>query len=410
MPTDSPAFYFKMSEELHPNLKSMLSEAKDTSEIMVDLAYAAIFYLSPDIAEELDRLETRLTELIFDMRILCLVAARSREDAEGMASVLQVVSAIEKIANAAVDIGRIVTRNLGIPVGLIRDLSQAEEVITRARVRRDSQGIGLTLKDLQLPTEYGVRVIAIRRGDEWEFDPSGPEVVSEDDVLFMQGPPDGIAAVRELFGAPPLTPPPYDPDEDFTDLGRAIDVLVEMKNISEAAVGLAYSALMFNDRSLATEVRRLEERMDEMREQLELWTLRAASASIDPRPLRGLLHLGVASESIGDAAVEMVWVVEENEEIHPVFALSLGESDETVIKTRVEPGSRAASHTLGDLRIEVETGVRILAIRRKGRWIYRPRGFSRLQAGDELIGVGPPEGEAALTSLTGSAEPAAQLR
>lgn len=398
--------YSAMSEALQPNLKSMLSEAKDTSEIMVDLAYAALFYLSPDIAEELDRLEERLTELIFDMRILCLVAARSREDAEGMASVLQVVGAIEKIANAAVDIGRIVSRNLGIPVGLIRDLSQADEVVTRARVRNESRGAGLTLRDLQLPTEFGVRVIAIRRGDDWIFDPAGPEVVSEDDVLFMHGPPDGIAAARDVFGAPPLAPPPYDPDEDFTDLGRAIDVLVEMKNLSEAAVGLAYSALMFNDRSLAAEVKRLEERMDEMREQLELWTLRAASQSIDPRPLRGLLHLGVASESIGDAAVEMVWVVEENEEIHPVFALSLGESDETVIKAQVSESGRAAGSTIGALRVEVETGVRILAIRRKGRWIYRPRGFSRLEPGDELIGVGPPEGEGALAALAGAPEPA----
>ncbi len=393
-----------MSEHPQPNLKSMLSEAKDTSEVMVDLAYAALFYLSPDIAEELDRLEARLTELIFDMRILCLVAARSREDAEGMASVLQVASAIEKIGNAAVDIGRIVTRNLGIPAGLIRDLSQAEEVVTRARVRRDSAGTGMSLKDLRLPTEYGVRVIAIRRGDDWLFEPTGADSTLEDDVVFMQGPPDGIAAVRDLFGAPPLQPPPFDPEEDFTDLGRAIDVLVEMKNISEAAVGLAYSALMFNDVSLATEVKRLEERMDEMREQLELWTLRAASASIDPRPLRGLLHLGVASESIGDAAVDMVWVVEENEEIHPVFALSLGESDETVIKTQVARGSRADGSTLGDLRVEMETGVRILAIRRSGRWIYRPRGFSRLEAGDELIGVGPPQGESALAELVGAVE------
>lgn len=398
-----------MSEELRPNLKSMLSEAKDTSEIMVDLAYAALFYLSPDIAEELDRLEKRLTGLIFDMRILCLVASRSREDAEGMASVLQVVGAIEKIANAAVDIGRIVTRHLGIPAGLIRDLSQAEEVVTRARVRKDSRGCGATLKDLQLPTEFGVRVIAIRRGDDWVFDPAGPDVISEDDVVFMQGPPDGIAAVRELFGAPPLTPPPFDPDEDFTDLGRAIDVLVEMKNISEATVGLAYSALMFNDQSLAAEVRRLEERMDEMREQLELWTLRAASTSLDPRPLRGLLHLGVASESIGDAAVDMVWLVEEKEEIHPVFALSMGESDETVIKAKVEESSHAAGSTLGKLRVEVETGVRVLAIRRKGRWIYRPRGFTRLEPGDELIGVGPPEGEASLAVLVGAPEAASRL-
>jgi uncharacterized protein with PhoU and TrkA domain len=42
-----------------------------------------------------------------------------------MASVLQVISAIEGIANAAVDISRLVTHRLGIPDQLIADLSNA---------------------------------------------------------------------------------------------------------------------------------------------------------------------------------------------------------------------------------------------------------------------------------------------
>ena len=40
-----------------------------------------------------------------------------------MASVLQVVSAIERIGNGAVDIARIVTHRLGIPRELVADLS-----------------------------------------------------------------------------------------------------------------------------------------------------------------------------------------------------------------------------------------------------------------------------------------------
>ncbi len=37
-------------------------------------------------------------------------------------------------------------------------------------------------------------------------------------------------------------------------LDRAVDILVEMKDLAEAAVGLAYSSLLFNNRSLAAEV------------------------------------------------------------------------------------------------------------------------------------------------------------
>lgn len=388
-------------DEQPKNLKDMISEAKDTSELMVDLGYAALYYNAPDISEELGRLEEKLTDLIFDMREICLVAARSRRDAEQMAGVLSVVGAIEKIGNAAVDIGRIVTRRLGIPAGLRAHLMQAEEVVTRVRVRDEAAAANRSLADLRMPTEIGMRVIGLRRGTEWIFDPDGDLVLIPDDVLFLRGAPEGIPSLRGLCGAPPMDPPSFDPDEGLTDLGRAIEVLVEMKDVSETAVGLAYSALLLKDKSLAAEVRRLEEQTDQMREQLELWTLRAAADSIDPRPLRGLLHLGVASESIGDAAMEMVWVVEEDEELHPVFALSLGESDETVVKVSVAGGSPADGSTIGVLRVEMETGVQLLAVKRGGRWIYRPRGGTWIQREDELIGIGPPEGLPLLAGLCG---------
>ena len=97
------------------NLKDMLAEAKDTSELMVDLAYAAIFYNSEDISEEVFRLEERLNDLVFDMRSLAILAARSPADAEQMAGILQIVQDIEKIGNAAYDIAKIVVKKLGIP-------------------------------------------------------------------------------------------------------------------------------------------------------------------------------------------------------------------------------------------------------------------------------------------------------
>ena len=119
-----------------------------------------------------------------------------------------------------------------------------------------------------------------------------------------------------------------------------------MKNVSEAAVGLAYSALLFNDQGLAAEVSQLEDRLDEMREQLELWVLRAAAETVDPSPLRGLLHLGAAAEEVGDAAQQLVWLVEEDEEMHPVLALALGETDEVVVRVPVSPGSFLDGRTL----------------------------------------------------------------
>jgi uncharacterized protein with PhoU and TrkA domain len=383
------------------NLKAMLSEAKDTSELMVDLAYAALYFGDPDMAEEVDELAERLSEMIHDMQAVCVLAARSPKDADEMASVFRVITSIERIANAAVDIARIVTHRLGIPRALVADLSRAEEVSHRVRVRDGSQMAQRTLADLELTTEVGMRVVAVRRGREWITDVDGDEFVLPGDVLFLQGAAAGIAELRELAGAPAWEPPQPPEDAFLSDLDRAIDVLVEMKNISEVAIGLAYSALVLRDQGLAAEVNHLEDRLDEMKERLEVWVLRSATEQIDPSPLRGLLHLAGAAEEIGDAAQTMVWLVEQGEELHPILRIALGDADEVVVRVPVAAGSAADGRTLGELSLETETGFYLLAIRRGGRYVYRPRRDVRLVAGDELIATGPDEGHTLLAELCG---------
>jgi uncharacterized protein with PhoU and TrkA domain len=383
------------------NLRTMLSEAVDTSELMVDLAYAAVYFGDPDMAEEVSELEEQMSELVHDMRAKCILASRSPRDAEAMASVLQVISAVERIANDAVNIARIVTHRLGIPRELVADLSDAEEVAHRVLVREGSHMAHRLLSALELPVATGMRVMAIRRDRDWITDVEGDEVLTPGDVLFLEGPPAGIPRLRELAAAPPWEPPVPPEDGTLSDLDRAVDVLVEMKNISEVAVGLAYSALVLRDLGLAAEVRHLEDRLDEMKDRLEVWVLRAGAENIDPSPLRGLLHLSQAAEDIGDAAQQMVWLVEEHEEIHPILSIALGETDEVVIRVAVRPGSRADDATLGELQLNIEPGFTVLAVRRGGRYFYRPRGNVRLLAGDELIASGPDEGRAMLAEMLG---------
>jgi len=390
-----------MDEKPPRNLKAMLSEAKDASELMVDLGYAALFFDSVAMAEEVMELEERLDGLVHEMREVCILAARSPHDAEQMSSVLHVISSIERIGNAAVDIARIVIHRLGIPAALVADLAAADEVSHRVRVRASSDLAGRSLADVELPVEVGMRVVAIRRGKEWIIDPDGDEVILPDDVLFLRGAPDGIGELRTLAGAPEWRPPTVGEDPTITDLDRAVDVLVEMKNISEVAVGLAYSALLFYDQSLAAEVSHLEDRLDEMRERLEVWVLRGAAEQIDPSPLRGLLHLGSAAEQLGDSAQQMVWLVEQGEEMHPVLGLALGDSDEVIARVPVGAGSHLEGKTLREAKLELETGTYLLAIRRAGRYIYRPRGLVRLEAGDELIAIGPDDGRDRLAELAG---------
>ena len=184
----------------------MLSEAKDLSELMVDLAYAALYFGDPDMADEVTELEDHMNDLVHDMRAVCVLAARQRKEAEAMASVLQVIGAIEGVANAAVDITRIVTHQLGIPRELVADLSNAEEVSHRVLVREGSHLARRPLAALELPTATGMRVMAIRRGHDWITDVEGEDILVPGDVMILRGSPAGIvrlprAGGRALLGA-----------------------------------------------------------------------------------------------------------------------------------------------------------------------------------------------------------------
>ncbi len=283
-------------DEQPRNVKELLVDLKDASELMVDLAYAAVFFNEEKLAQEVERLEQSMSDNLRRLRIMAMLAARSPEDAEGMAGVLWIADAIEGVGDAASDIARVVAARLGIPDALRRDLRHADEMTARVRVRDDAPATGRSLRDLSLPTESGMWVMAIRSGMDWRFDPGADDVVSTGDVLLVRGPEEGVDHVRRLAGAPSL---PHGPDDEapaLSELDRAVDILVELKDLAEAAVGIAYSALLFNNRSLAGEVGTLEARSDILHDELESWVLRAAPEARDPDALRGLLRLGAASE------------------------------------------------------------------------------------------------------------------
>lgn len=383
------------------NLREMLAEAKDTSELMVDLAYAALYFDDADMADEVEGLEQKISELVHLMRAVCIIAVRNPREAEAMSAVLQVISAVERIGNDAVDIARIVTRRLGIPIELSIDLSSAEEVSHRVEVAEGSHFSNRPLSSFELPVVTGMRVMAIRRDRNWLVDPGGDLIISPGDVMFLRGSPDGISRLRELAGAPTWQPPEAPGNLVLSDLDRAVDTLVEMKNLSEVAVGLAYSALVFRDRSLAAEVRHLEDRLDEMNHRLELWVLRAAKDGVDPSPLRGLLHLGAAAEDIGDQAQAMVWLIEMSSELHPVLGIAVGDTDEIVVRYPVGEESEVHGKTLGELELPIEPGFSVLAIERDGRYWYRPRKHAELRIGDTVVAGGPEEGREALAELLG---------
>jgi uncharacterized protein with PhoU and TrkA domain len=383
------------------SVKELLAEMKDTAELLIDLAYSAVLHRSDDIAAEVLDLEERMEILQLRARMSLLMAARTPADAEELAPVLGMVGAAEKIADAAADIAKIVLEDIGLPDAMREALPEAIETVVRAEISPDSDYAGRTLADLNLETDTGVRVIAIRRDGDWITNPDHATDLRAGDVTLLRGVEDGIAGVYERATGTEYEPP-VTADSTIEDLDRAVDSIVLMKNMSELAVDLAYGAVLFDSEGVAEEVAELEAEVDALESRFEAWTLRAAARVDDPISLRGLMHLAGSTEVISDAAVEISEGVLRGLDAHPVVAAAVEESDEIIVRLAVAEGSQLADRTLGDEMVKTETGMRVIAVRRPGNeWVVSPGPTTALHAGDLLIAKGTRAGAERLSRLVG---------
>jgi uncharacterized protein with PhoU and TrkA domain len=385
------------------SVKELLVEMKDTSELLIDLAYSAVLHQSDNLAREVLTLEEKMDVLQMRARMSLMMAARNPSEAETLAPVMGIAAGADHISDAAADIAKIVLEDIGLPEAMRAALPEAVEALVRGEVAADSAYAGRTLHDIHLESETGVRVIGIRRGEEWILNPGPETTVEADDVVLLRGPEDALAAVYETATGQSYETPEL-PEPEVKDLERAVDSIVLMKNLSELAVDLAYGSILFENAELAEEVRNLEVEVDALRSRFEAWLLGAAADAEDPVSLRGLIYLGVGTEMISDAALEISEGVLRGLDIHPVVELAVRESDEIITRTEIGAGSDLEDTDVEAGVPETELSMSVIAVRRpEVGWIIASDADLTLQAGDVLIAKGTRTSAAEFRSLAEAA-------
>jgi len=180
------------------SVREALTEMKDVSEIMIDLAYSAALFNSHELAEEVLELEKRVDYLDYIIDMNTMLAARDAEDAQHLTAVTTVAAAANKISNASADIASIVLKDIGIHPIVRKAFEQVEERLGRAIVKPDSILINKKLGDLELAAKIGVDIIAIRRRREWKIDPNQEEKIVDGDVLIVRGAPHGVDELKDI--------------------------------------------------------------------------------------------------------------------------------------------------------------------------------------------------------------------
>lgn len=165
-------------------IRTCLVEMKDLSALMIDLAFSSVMYNSEDIAEEVYLLEERMDDLTLKVKKLALRAAKKEDDPESLLSIIDLADINERISDAAYGIADIILRDMEPHPIIQKIMEDTEEELGRVTVRPGSVLIGKTLAQLKLPSKIGTRILAIKRGDRYIYNPGKDDTVNEGDILI----------------------------------------------------------------------------------------------------------------------------------------------------------------------------------------------------------------------------------
>jgi uncharacterized protein with PhoU and TrkA domain len=169
------------------------------------------------------------------------------------------------------------------------------------------------------------------------------------------------------------------------------ELLLEMKNLSELMIDLAYSAALFNDKDLAEDVMELEERVDTLAYLLDMEIMVAARDPKDAVALIGVSTVAAATDKISDAAADIAGIVTHSIGVHPIVGKIFEKVEKHLSKATVKESSVIAGKQIGKIGFASKLGVDIIAIRRNKDWIIDPTDSERLFRGDVLITRGAPQ-------------------
>jgi uncharacterized protein with PhoU and TrkA domain len=176
---------------------SRFVELKDTSELMLDLAYSSLMLNSKELAEEVEILEERMDQLHTDFELLALRSDFKKEEAPGFLGIIRLGVATEKIADAAADIAEVVLRGIRPHQILKLAISEAEETVVQACVSADSKLINKTLKEARVHEETGMWVLVIKREQQC-LRPRGESKIEAGDVLIASGYAEGANDFKKI--------------------------------------------------------------------------------------------------------------------------------------------------------------------------------------------------------------------
>lgn len=169
------------------------------------------------------------------------------------------------------------------------------------------------------------------------------------------------------------------------------NILAQLKDLSEMMVDLAYSAFICGSQEIAEQVLKMEDVVDTLHIEFEIGLMKIRD-KWKPEEVLGSIRLAMAAEELADAATRIALLVKKGVRAHPIVHIAFQEADETIAQACISEDSILCGKSIGELGLEDDLGIRIVAVRRGGKWFYNPSDSFQLLCGDTVIFRGYVEG------------------
>ncbi|OYD15228.1 hypothetical protein CH333_06160 [candidate division WOR-3 bacterium JGI_Cruoil_03_44_89] len=168
------------------SLKETLIRMRDLSDLMVELGYSAILQDDIELTREVNKIKREIRELTYEMRVSAIYAAKglSKDEIPQVASLLQIGVAVKEISDGIDDMVEIVARGVH-PV--VKAVYRRDTIMKRMIIEKGCRIEGKSLEKAKIPEETGFMIRAIRRGDDWIFEPGAKTVLKPGDIIFLKG-------------------------------------------------------------------------------------------------------------------------------------------------------------------------------------------------------------------------------
>ena len=187
-------------QEVEDPMKGVMEiflEMKDTSELMVDLAYSSLLYNNKEIASEVEHLNGQIDEMSSRLQRLA-VSQLSHRSEDATIMIMKLCAYINSIADSAMAIVDVVLRDIEPHPILKMSIKESDVGIYRIEIKGKSIMAGQKLGDLRIATETGMWVFAIKRNVRWIYGPEEKTKLEKGDIIFVRGPENGMRKLNAV--------------------------------------------------------------------------------------------------------------------------------------------------------------------------------------------------------------------